>query len=599
MSSSLRRKLIAVCAICLALCLAGCRPSPKLEQIIYTDDATEVDIDHLKDQQDDDSDNEDEDFNDLMEQDADSVLEDQTQAAGINDGEGGSGGDGGEEGSGHRLVYDEDADDNGQAEGDLEPLEDDEDDSENADDDSEFEEIGETEPDTGGEETPDDNDDDEGPERESEEAESNVPDTGNNDDDSPVRTVDTGAGDEQQIIDNAHYYIATGTAAQLVEMLGGSGWLYASNSDFLENSLAQALCSDIAGGQVKSWWSGDGNSTLSDEYFQQLLQLDDYVVIVESGQNTFSASQLSQIGDKHYISIPRIDSAADLAYAAQIVAAAINTSAASAKAGSYVNMINNLSVSAGVSYYTCYLTGYHEDITYTFTSGKYDLLSGADSETGYSLLNNMRGVATAYSTRARAVVTDFLGKANIVNTSSEYYVDTDEYYVTPMFHQFSPKFSNDWSYSWTDGGLPQSYDAGIVHAYSGAYTLPGTEYYRAFIAADSATKNAIESDWYWMWHGDLSTNGQRTNAGWIANDGNTILNSSISGNYVVYVNPYGIGNWAEGSVDSPLETYWAAYQIYGGVSYSSLISNIQSFYKTYFDVSLSEGQINSMILAGR
>ena len=53
-------------------------------------------------------------------------------------------------------------------------------------------------------------------------------------------------------------------------------------------------------------------------------------------------------------------------------------------------------------------------------------------------------------------------------------------------------------------------------------------------------------------------------------------------------------DWAEGSVESPLEAYWVAYEFYGTYTLDQVKSKTSEFYSTFFGVTLSSSELTAI-----
>lgn len=122
----------------------------------------------------------------------------------------------------------------------------------------------------------------------------------------------------------------------------------------------------------------------------------------------------------------------------------------------------------------------------------------------------------------------------------------------------------------------------------------GDEYYPAIIAADEATAASIagHNQWRAGYLKDAAEEARCSKYGvsWYRY---LIDSYDIEDTYTILVMPYGLSNWAEGGVESPLASYWGACRISGRVSEEDLVSKVCSFYKTFFqkdiDSSMARG----------
>ena len=581
-------------ALAVALFATGCRPSPALEEIVYTDTATVVDYKHEKLQQEDEGET-DEDFENETDENADSQNDTDDSL--------GTGEEG--EGEGKEIVYDENGNSDATVEGTKKTTDSEEDsNSELKEDSDEEEDSGEADG------SSEDGDSDKeikksgGEEEDDPEISEDPDDEGNvddeeNDEESLKRTITDADGNEQKLPENVDLVAACGYAAEMVEMIGGSGRLVASNENFTSNWLANTIFDDVSDGSVKTLWSGDGSRKISDENFETLLSIEPGVVIEISGENTLSSSQIKKLNKKGigYITVPALKTSENLQKAARIIAEVLtdngsggSASSVAEKYCSWIDTVLNDVYAGDAAYYSTYVSGWHDDITYSFGKGQVNLLPVDSNGTG-------SGVATGYSNKANVLITEFMNAAGVTNeaSSTPKSVKTDEVYLTPMFRNLKPSFSSD-TYTYYTGNQAASTDWGLVHIIDGEVIRLGGNNFNSIIVANNNIKTAIENSWYWQWHGNVEKEGISGDSIYI-NDEDTgeVFWSSICGNYNILVNPSGFENWAIGSVDSPLEAYWVADKIAGTVSDSSLYSNIKKFYNDFFGVSLDDSDVDYIL----
>lgn len=416
----------------------------------------------------------------------------------------------------------------------------------------------------------------------------------------PKKVVSDGKGEEQEIPEDVHTVTAVGSVASIVEMLGGSGRLIGSSDNFISSSLANILCEDVADGSIQTWWFGDGTEAISDSHFKKLLEAAPEVCFEISGQNTFSSSQIKQLEEAgiSYMVLPALDSVQNLKDAVTIVANVLDSNVTTGKsaakiAKSYCDWVDETlntveSKTSNVALASLYISEWRDDITYQFEKNYESLPAEACSNGKGS------GVAIAWSPKKDEMMTTWMAAAGVTNTSTSNgnLDDTEGSYVTPMFHQFFPKFSSS-QYCYYDTNIAAGADWFVTQKITdSSFNLLGSEAFPAIIVADNEIKNAIENNWYWQYWGELT--GSDWGFGYTSADGTTFY-SSIGGDYQIYVSPTGIESWADGCVESPLEAYWIADKISGKISDSTLKSKVKAFYKDFFGVSLSDSDLNQII----
>jgi hypothetical protein len=122
----------------------------------------------------------------------------------------------------------------------------------------------------------------------------------------------------------------------------------------------------------------------------------------------------------------------------------------------------------------------------------------------------------------------------------------------------------------------------------------GSASFPALVVASQTIRQAIEDS-------AASGSGMWTVYDYIINDrgfldGNdTLVNSVISGDYEIFVNPNGLGNWMTGSAESILEMVWVAAMFHDTFTEKQIESYIQDFYKTFYRCDLTQAQIDAIL----
>lgn len=590
------------------LCFTSCRPSPVLEQIIYTQDASEVDEEEEKLDPETQA-QESEQLQPETETQADE-KQDTNKEAGVEESKADK------KKSSKKIDYDKTADDKGKAKqksgggsgkkgtgtGKKDKKKDKETTEETVEETLEEEttmlQLEEVEETKGKEQVSENQTEGEGEVVGSEDSGDVETEDEEETTEAAKKVVTDGKGKEQEIPEDVHSVTAVGSVASVVEMLGGSGRLVGSSSNFISSSLANTLCDDLS--SVENWWDGDGQETISDSNFKKLLEAAPEVCFEISGQNTFSSSQIEQLEEAgiSYMVLPALDSVEHLKEMVTIVAEVLDENASSGKkattiAKNYCNWVDDTlktveSKTSNVALASLYISDWRDDVTYQLTKNYESLPSEACSNGTGS------GVAVAWSVTKSELMTTWMSAAGVTNTatSNGNLKTTEEYYVTPMFHQFFPKFSSS-DYSYYDKNIQAGADWFVTQKISdSSVNLLGTDAFPAIIVANSEIQKKIENNWFWQYWGKLT--GSDWGFGYTSDDGTTFY-SSIGGDYDIYVSPTGIESWADGCLESPLEAYWVANKISGKISDSTLKSKVKSFYKDFFGVSLSDSQLDKII----
>lgn len=403
-----------------------------------------------------------------------------------------------------------------------------------------------------------------------------------------LKQVVDGSGRTVTLPANIETVTAVRWAAQMVEMLGGSGRLLAADNDFLSSSLAMAAFSDLK--NVRSLWSGSGNSGMTGNQFAALLELKPDVCFEISGENTFSEAQIRQLDAAGiaYVVLPALTSVDTLKQAVSLLADILGT-----------NHTTGTDASSIAASYAKWVDGVVGDVKDKISSDCTSLyLSDWDSSATY-VLDHTKGViesegsglAVAYSPKKAQLVSTFMKAAGIINESTRImslHRDSEGVYVAPMFHQFDAVVSGRKATFYSGAGeYGSAYDLFVARMItdSSYYQLGGTQY-PAVITANENIKEQLENDWFWQYH-ESDANGYITISG-------QSFYCGIIGPYSIYVNPQGMCDWAEGSAESPLEAYWVSYKFGGGFTLDDVKEKTNTFYQQFFGLTLTEKQLKEM-----
>lgn len=633
------RAIKRICEILLimavAVSLAGCRYSPALVDTVYTADATEMDpnytatqsVEEAEEENESQTNQEDEaeNYNTEVER-TDATQDDQADDNGSSrkidnspkknkdaSNSSGSGADnadasGGEgsEGSGGTGGGDHDPDKKESGSGGDGDLQETPDDPEDPDD----------------PEVPDNPKEPEEPEipdnpKEPEEVQTNV----------PKKVVTDADGVEHEIPEDVYSVTAVGAAAPIVAMVGGIDRLIGSSESYVSNALVKMLYNNDPNDQVNTWWSGDGSGQISEGNFEQLLEAKPDVCFEISGQYTFSSDQITRMEECgiSYMPLPALSSSENMIEVVRIVADVLDTNestgqAASTIAKSYSDWVGKV-ISDGeklrdeLEYYTIYISDW-VDVSYqrAYEPGISEYIVDFPESSGV-VNGSGSGVAVASADLDNQPFFELWEYAGIrdmcTNQDSEayHYAHPQEWgytgmYVFPYMTEFGLPVFSDESYffppiEWDEGVLKMTIypEAGGIFNVCYGLTIPdykmgdlyenkthlgGGGRYSAIVVADEYVKSKIESSPQWQ-PGFLDG----TSVEAYAND--------IAGDYDIFINPTGLGSWADGSVDAPLETYWIMNKISGVVSDSQLSKEVKNFYLDFFGITLSDAQIDGII----
>ncbi|SDB01767.1 hypothetical protein [Eubacterium oxidoreducens] len=552
--------MLIIAALIMAM-LSGCRKSPVLEQKIYTSSAQELDPDQQAEDRDEDSDDETQ-GNDKVDENAQNA-DDSAATEGVASADG--------TGTGADTQYNKNGNDDLSAQGSGS---------------SEGSEEGLTDNSAEGNADGNNSEDGEG---------SNI----KNDSDASASGISENDGEEREITEDADIVAAPGAAAQIVEMVAGSGHLVASSQSFTSNTYAKQF-SDYS--SVKALWTGTGaDHGVTVSKLIDIEELDTVFYITGEGLTSSQVDKLTDAGI-NCIALPQLTSTSNLIEAVDAVAEAFDkaTGGDSKKvAAKYEKWIDQVQSDVGggdSSYYTLYVSEWDDDVTYQL-KGDYSALP---SSAGVSSSGQGSGVALVPAGDAVLLMNEVLEWANVENQSQQASAgDHDGFYATPMFNQFNPTFSGgdgDYIYK-KDSDHGSQYDNFVSVNKSGSYVSLGSSQFKYLIVGSSETKSAIEDSWFWEAKGTASGGSPIINVdgGYYNDELDIMLYGEIKDDYEICVNPSGVGDWAGGSIESPLEGYWISYIYDNGISKSKLKSAIKSFYNTFYGISLSDSQISSMI----
>lgn len=394
-----------------------------------------------------------------------------------------------------------------------------------------------------------------------------------------VKQIVDAAGRTVTLPENARTVTAVGAAAQMVELLGGPGRLIGTNVDLKNSSLAQAAFADL--GSAAAWWNGDGSGSCAD--LDSLLAAHPDVCFEISGQNTFSAAQAEQLDAAGiaYVVLPALTSTASLKTAVDLVAQVLTAHAdgrsSAAIAAEYSAWVDRMtSLAAGGQPYSClYIAAWDSAVSYTLDEALGSLGTGA-------------GLAVAYSPTRPQLLSAFWKAANVTNESTRLlnrHLDRPGIYVAPMFHQFNPEIVSSTAMYYGGAECAVSHDLFLTYENGSASYALGSMSFPAVVAADAATAQLLRDDWFWQYH---PTDAQ----GYVVINGMQYY-SGISGPYTIYVNPQGMCSWADGSLESPLESVWIAACLTGAAGMDTVRQETARFYFQFFGCDIT-AQLDGM-----
>ncbi len=596
--------LIALCAALLVF-FAGCRPSPVLEQIIY-EQHHQVDPDTQTKTMNDDLDNEEPDENIPSRKDVEDSEQEKDQAytaavAGDEDSDPdtplyavyslayspygdyftptetiptedstsetatGSTKSGGSEGGGSPSAVGEDSGNNGMSAGDSGVG--------NSSGDGQTGEgipAGEEEA-GGGNGREEDNDIESGEEYQPAD---DQPDKRIVDDDNPDETVEPVIGSR---------VTAVGEAATIVEMLAGKGQLVGTSSSFYD-SFTQEVFADKGASDVPVWWDGDGSDPCNN--FNALLEAHPDVCFEISQQDTFSEEQIAALNDAGiaYTVLPELNSIANIESAVTIVGEVLGDHESEGGtnavriASEYCDWANNTISWAQGNYdtmYTTYIGRWAPDDEWQIYTTSGTVKWGYGAPVGADFLKNQ------VTKEQTAPLNECMTAAGVVNEGRDgYYVDPlrGGYYNSQIvagiakWSQYTC-YVTDWRNN-TGTALGESDYPAVIVANQGILNdmLNGEDQYGQinYFYYHWTPQSPFDTGYiYGYGFDDLMGDGQK-------------MTTHISGAYDIYVNPSGVGSWANGSVESPMEALWLASVFQGTISMSDVENEVRNFYSEFY-----------------
>lgn len=323
--------------------------------------------------------------------------------------------------------------------------------------------------------------------------------------------------------------VAAGEAALITQMLGGEGVLLGASSDFLENTLVQSVFADEGIAEVATLWSGDGSSPMSDESFEELLELNPDCVLEISGETNFSSSQESALKEAqiYIVTLSDLSSSDDIQAAVETVGQllddhAVGNTTSVDLAEQYVAYEEALvaEVQGKKGTFCKYLSNsdykdYFTNISATTSNGDFAVVFW-DWDDSFSFSYSYNG--TEYISQSGGVLVDRSGFANpafyymavagVMNTSES----GDESFLTPYmpFYRFSASSLTDEDQNQNGVQIGHGFSQiAIFHTTNIGYSSSG-DLVSCLVSAGSGTKDSyysISSDYMLSGYGFWATLG--------------------------------------------------------------------------------------------
>ena len=428
------------------------------------------------------------------------------------------------------------------------------------------------------------------------------------------RQIYDGNGNIVDLPEEVNSVVVTGSAASIVQMLGGKSIISGSSSSFTSNALARQVFEAEDIGNTKTLWDGDGSSVMSSSNFENLLKMKPDVCVTISGQNSFSSSQLSTLKSKNIavVTLPALTSSDNIQTAVNVVGDMIGDRSgeeggvnAKELATDYEKYCNNLisEVKQKTGLFTWnnidFNTG-EKTANNTASDGQYTLYISQWSESAYKITNSSgttlfkdnTGVAVAPKGYSDSPLSYYLSVAGVCNNGARFVRNQKSQYAVSPFNR------NVFKHSTGEFEFYGDSNESFVRAWNGGSIDVGLgeSKFKSIIVDSQTIKNKIQSSDSWKYYGKATVNNV-TDYGFVADDG-SMVTSYIRGDYNIYVNPYGVESWTDGSVESVLETIWTAWKFHGAYTESDVKNELKEFYSKFYRYDLSDSQAES-ILAGK
>ena len=433
----------------------------------------------------------------------------------------------------------------------------------------------------------------------------------------PLQRVLDVNGDPVDVPETTDRIAAVGTAAAFVEMLGGNGRLVATSYDFSESPLT----SQVFGETVPTLWSGNGSGPLSDEAFEQLLAARPQVCLIESGSSTFTDAQLGSLSANGIqpVTIPKFNTTRNIEMAVTLIGQILGDKSsdggqnAISNASSFINWRQGIlsKVSSACSRYAYNAVDYDNDRSTTkvrYLSSNSDKISYTlyvndwDNSAAWQIFNSSKGAAMNGNGAAASVsgyssspLSYYMSLAGVCNTAAAYddFGIQREWYVNSLLKgDYAIEISGIYN-DYTAGQQNSPYLTRILTADNMDYYTLGSPEFQTIIASTQEIRSKLADSPLTSYYEEKVNTG----LGWFNGfmlSGNA-QGSIITGNYTILTNPHGAAAWDTGSPESALESLWISTVFETGITESELKSEIRSFYLNYYRYELTDEQINAIL----
>jgi len=428
---------------------------------------------------------------------------------------------------------------------------------------------------------------------------------------------------------NIQRITAVGEAANLVYMLGGGDRLIATSESFHMNKLAVQVFGEKQMSYSQALWADDGTEPLDMETFVDLLAMGPDVCIELSGSKTFTAEQISMLNaaEISYVVLPPLNTTENISTAITVLADILgnefdnNDFDAPALAAFYKEFSTELltdmadrvdrfvynSIDFNNDKYKYGVKNMSDDFENS-ENGKYTVfIHDWEEDTEYRLYSAERvtlrgdGAALCRSGYSNSPLSYYMSLAGVVNSSAifqDFNIES-EWYVSPL--QPSSRilaYNGGRGTTQLTGGNMTAVPAGASTnsaTVSRKYINLGSELFPAIVVPSQYVKERIEADPMWDFYDVVTAkSGMQSDYGFLDEEGN-IIKSNVVGEYEIFVNPYGIGSWTDGSAESILEAVWIAWKFHNAYTEEEFLNIVKDFYLNFYHYALTDNDIQLLL----
>lgn len=347
----------------------------------------------------------------------------------------------------------------------------------------------------------------------------------------------------------------------------------ASSRSMTSNRLAQkAFGTGVS--NVQTWWDGDGSGAISAADFQTLLAKKPDVCFEISGENTFSQDQVAQLNAAGiaYVVLPKLDTYDHIKEAVTLVGTVMGDRSSD----------GGTNAPAIAQQYAAWVDKVKKMVPVASSKKTTVFIAGWDATAQWKIYNSSNGVYQSGNGAAVAAVS--AGNVSLGASMDLAGVNNnglDATYANPLQ-------DGAWLQSITGEAASQNRNYNLL---SDLYTevCLGEADFPAIVVANETIRDQIAGDIHWQTYGKIQNGPYSTDYGFMANG--EFVKSVIHGSYDILVNPSGIGNWTDGSVESPMEALWMSCKFQDGCSMDQLRDVIREFYTTFYHMDVNTGDI--------